>query len=360
MSVQIQRFVVRAKPAKGHPEFHEWETACVVVFVAENDKAKSILKAEAELLRRKWQKLYYESKSTLIRDRAKQGGGEFWDAYKSAERDGLFFRVFPDHFAPGLNRIPPIRAQRVTEKFIDRVVEDIGGRRLDCDDQNRTADYLLDDWLFELKDLQQEGIEQLNRQRKLARLFSPYFPGEFKIPLDPAVLSERDWRIYLDIMGSPIQPQVKSAASQIKSTRRVLMKPELKGGLIYLNTGYGSLPPEVFEQAVERYARKDSRQFEAAICISTWSLTNGFDSEAHYKFHPTHSKHAVVEKLLKAFDKRFEEAMTAVIRGTISEGADLSNPLKPCCFGSEGIDFYWQPPIIPRTWLGEQHTDEKG
>ncbi len=354
-SINIQRLVVRAKPAKGHPEYREWETASLVVLVAENDRTAALQKGEAELHRRKWVKLHYESKSTLIRDRVKSGGGEFWDAYKSAQRDGIYFRVFPDNFSPGKNGIPPMSAPRITEKFMDCVVEDAGGRRISVG-QNRTTDYLLDDWLLELKDLQEEGLDQGNRQQRLASLFSPYFPQQTQIELDPTVLSDEDQSIYIDIMGSPIKSQIKSASKQIKSTRNHLAKDELKGGLIYLNTGYGSLPPDVFEKAVERYANKDSKQFEAVMCISTWSYTNGFESEAHYQFYPPQSKHPIVERIFVAFNKRFENAMTDIIRGKISV-ADLSDPVRPSGFVSGGIEFFWEPPKIPRSWLNEKQPD---
>ena len=53
---------------------------------------------------------------------------------------------------------------RITEAFVDQVVADIGGERIPTDDENRTVDYLIGDWLFELKDHQEEGLEQPERQ----------------------------------------------------------------------------------------------------------------------------------------------------------------------------------------------------
>lgn len=43
---------------------------------------------------------------------------------------------------------------------------------IQADDENRVVDYLIGDWLFELKDLQEEGLQQPERQKKLANSFA--------------------------------------------------------------------------------------------------------------------------------------------------------------------------------------------
>ncbi|MGC4002294.1 MAG: hypothetical protein QM811_03760 [Pirellulales bacterium] len=174
-------------------------------------------------------------------------------AYEAALASGSEIRVFPDHFAPGKSGIPAILPMRITESFMDQVVQDVGGERIPTDDENRIVDYLIEDWLFELKNLQEEGLHQPERQKKLAKLFARFLSDGLPVQIDPAVLDEADRREFFNILSSPIQPQVKKASKQIRSTRGLLNREDLKGGIIYLNTGYGSFAPDEFGPLVERY-----------------------------------------------------------------------------------------------------------
>jgi hypothetical protein len=354
--MDIQRIIVKAKPSKTNKDFEEWETASICVFIAEKDEDVAVEKAVAEIRSRQWEVIRFELKSSLIKDRVREVGGDVWAAYQVAEQKGLYFGVFPDHFGAGRNGIPTIRPPRISEKFIDAVVSDVGGQRLDEDGTNKTADYLIEDWLFELKDLQEEGLEHKNRQTKIVNLFEPYFPSGSRISIFPEILTHKDQLKYFDIIGSPIKPQVKKASAQIKNTKTTLKLDHAKGGLIYLNTGYGSLPHKLFEHCVERYARKDSNQFKAIVCISTWALSNGFESMMYYAFYPPNPKIEVVEKLRVAFAKRFEVAMTSLITGNLPPSQEMANPLKPIVFNAEGFDLYWEPPVLPKSWIKEKET----
>src|SRR5690606_32778835 len=132
-----------------------------------------------------------------------------------------------------------------------------------------------------------------------------------------ALLSKPDLRKYLDILGGPLQRHVKKASKQVKATRTMLDKPELHGGLILLNTGFSSYPHDLFASQVERYARKDSSQFDVVISITVWMETNGFDSYVFYRFSPQESDIPEVKALRKAFDERFKQIMTDLMRGRL-------------------------------------------
>ena len=221
---------------------------------------------------------------------------------------------------------------------------------MDTDDKNRIADYRIDEWLFELKDLQEEGLLQPSRQEKLAKLFVPYATQGIPLLLDPTILPEEEHRRYFDILSGPIQTQVKSASKQVRSTKTLLGDETLRGGVIYLNTGYGSFPPEEFGPLVERYARKDTTQIEAVFCVSTWSVTNGFDSQIFFRTYPSEPTISAVERLCKGFATRFEEAMTKLVLGTLPQAAEVADPLTPVAFNVNGLDFAWQPPTLPASW----------
>ena len=105
----------------------------------------------------------------------------------------------------------------------------------------------------------------------------------------------------MDIVGGPIQSAVKSAAKQIRSTKEHLGRPDLRGGLIFLNTGYGTLPPELFADLVERYATKDTSQIDIKIAISTWMQTAALGGAVMFEFRPHEPTDATAIKICNAF-----------------------------------------------------------
>jgi hypothetical protein len=42
-----------------------------------------------------------------------------------------------------------------------------------------------------------------------------------------------------------------------------------------------------------------------------------------------------------------EEAMTQLVLGTLPSSAVFADPLKPVTFSVEGIDYVWQPGVVP-------------
>jgi hypothetical protein len=349
----ICRIAVLAKPSRLHPEYQERETAKIVIFARARSRREAMTVARSVLEEHHWELLGVQLFDRLIGSRVRQIGGDVLDAYETAVTTGASFRIFPENFAPGKDGIPAVRPPRVTGQFIDSVVADVGGVRLVEDNEHRMADYRIGNWLFELKDLQEEGLEQPERQAKLARLFAPYLAGDVPIRLDPNMLPEQDRRKFFDILSSPIQTQVKSASKQIRSTKELLGEPDLEGGIIYLNTGYGSYPDEQFGPMVERYVRKDTTQIKGVFCASTYSTTNGFDTEIFCRLHPDASKYEVVEQLADAFMRRFEEAMTRFVRRGCGADSAIADPLKPLAFRVDGLDYSWQPPVVPKTWEEE-------
>jgi len=323
------------------------------MFIPENDRLIALKRARAELKKRHWDFIAYEDKSTLIEERIKKAGGKVWEAYQYAKQGKIFFHVFHEHFGVGNQHLRPIRPIRITEKFMDKVISDAGGRRLTVKekaDGKKNADYLLGEFIFELKDIQEEGLEKGARQQKLAKLFAPYFPEQSEITIDSSILSKADYLKYLDIMSGPIKSHIKSASKQIKETREILGEPNLKGGIILLNTGFGTFPHDELANQAERFARKDSRQFTAIVSISIWSYTNGFDTDVYYRISPRRLFHEEVCWVRDSFDKLFEEMMTNVISGKISDSSLLSDPLKPVTFCSNEIDFNWSPPRLLLPW----------
>jgi hypothetical protein len=336
-----------------HPEYFEWQTAEIYFFIRGSEMPQAEPLVREELARRQWAFLKYLARRRLDVEQARNKGGEVWDAHLHAQEDGLFVKVVPEQFGAGKNGPPLIRPARISESFMTDVIIDAGGRRVIEDNSPQTslnADYLLGDFIFELKDLQEEAQEKEEHQAKIAALFAPYSQGLTAVSVDPSLLSKADlWR-YLEILGGPLQRHVKKASKQVKATRTLLDRPDLRGGLILLNTGFSSYPHDLFAEQVERYAKKDSSQFEAVISITIWMETNGFDSYVFYRFSPADQGPPEVMAIRQAFDNRFRQMMTDLMRGLLPGDVEQMLPRRPIAFSVSGIDFNWEPPRIPFPW----------
>ncbi len=306
-----------------------------------------------ELEKRHWTLIKIEGHDRLIGKLVREDGGEIFAAYEQAARGKIVFKIFPDGFDSGRKNRQLMAPARITEQFIDKVVVQAGGKRIDTSSLapgERSADYLLGRFAFELKDLQEEAMEKGPHQDRLAELFRPYARGETHVSIDPSILSKGDFQKYLDILGRPIQGHVRSAAGQIKATRERMGRHDMLGGLILLNTGFGTYPHDQFATQVERFARKDSREFSDVISISAWNNTNGFDTYAHYKISPVQTDTPEVLAFQNAFDNCFMEMMTSMMRGEIPDDQHAAPMTRTVGFSRSGIDFSWEAPKLPLPW----------
>lgn len=326
------------------------------MFIPEANRETALAKARKELDRRHWTFIRYEDTSTLIEARVREEGGAVLKAFEEALRGRIFFKVFIDTFGSGSKDRQMMLPARITEGFIDEVILKAGGKRLDIANIApgvRNADYLLGRYIFELKDLQEEAMIKGAHQEKLARLFRPYARGEKTLTINPSILSKPDLLEYMNILGRPIQGHVRSAAGQIKETKKLLGNNDLLGGLLLLNTGFGTYPHDEFSAQVERYARKDTSQFSAVMSVSVWSQTNGFDTFSFYKISPDEPQEEEVIAFQKAFDDCYTAMMTKMVQGTLPDNATSAPPRRSIAFAIDGIDFSWEAPRIPLPWERE-------
>ena len=244
MSNQVQAFLIRAYPSPDHVLYHEFQTANVVIYVGEDDKNKSLILAKDKLAEEKWIPIKFEGKSTLIEDRVRQEGGPAWVAYKKAKSGDIFFTYFldEDFLYSRKSGISPMLPPRITETFIDEVIQEAGGHRLSEEeanpDETRNPDYRIENYLIELKDLQKEGLNVESRREKLTNLLGE--SGGIKN------FANRDYGKFLDILGGPVKGKVREAAHQIRQAREYIGDNTLKGGLLYINTGYYTLSSRYF------------------------------------------------------------------------------------------------------------------
>ncbi len=244
----------------------------------------------------------------------------------------------------------PIVPPRLSESFLDRVVSSAGGERLDSDDTSpnrlRTADYRLGDLVLELKDIQTESMDIKTKQEKVARLFSSKLRPDCSVIVDPKILSEEERRDYLNVIGRPIRKRLEDAGEQVRLTMDRFSTPTIKGGAILLNTGYGSVSHDLFCQIAEDYVSRSST-LSIVICISAWTVTNGFDTEIHFMFHPAECDNLKVGRLQSAFWKEINTMMAEWSQTGLEEPSFPAKPLRPIVFNVDDGVYTFPAPKVP-------------
>jgi hypothetical protein len=346
--------MVLCRPSANNRSYHDWQTARLVVLVAQESGIDALVRFRELLTQHRWLLIETSRRDILIEERVREAGGAFWDAYQTAQRRGYWIEIFPDHFASGKKGIPPIRPPRIGEAFVDQMVQLAGGRRLSKeernDDKTRNADYRIDDFVIELKDIQEEGMEKPERQAKIATLFRPYFPDEPEILIDPSLLSDEDLQQYAAIVGGPIKNAIKSAAEQIKATKQHLKAPQLRGGIIVVNSGYYSLPPEIFEQLVVEYAQSETRQIESVVCITGGFATDGFNSWINTSFYPPTGGLPVETRMGDAFGSALDGLMNNWSRSGFREAGEPAPIPVAVVFEKDGVTYRYFPHGLPAPW----------
>jgi len=152
----VHRLIFKAYPTDDHPEFHKWQKATLVLFVSGKDTYAAEKKALDELKCRNWVPEIIMLRDTLIREAVNEQGGDVWDAYTQAEKNGLFW-------LESLDGLPMCKkgdtlwgtGPKLTEEFVDTLVVESGGHRLTVEEAGgfleKNADYVLGNYVLELK-----------------------------------------------------------------------------------------------------------------------------------------------------------------------------------------------------------------
>jgi hypothetical protein len=297
------------------------------------------------------QRMSFSERSTLIPSRVRREGGKVLEAYLQA-RDGTPFLLLSADHIPFVTKKsgPAFYAPRLTEAFLDTVIERAGGKRIDLPSAGsnppKTADYRLGDLVLELKDLQCEGLEVRTRQVKIAQLFSSKLHPDRSTIIDPALLSSEELRTYRRIVGAPVQAAIRNARGQVKATITRVGEPGLAGGVILLNTGYGSMPHDLLSSLAQELV-SESTTLQVAICISAWTVTNGFDTVVYFAFDPKEHCLPAIGGLRVAFDDCRDGLMTRWARTGFRLPGPVSDPLMPIVFEEAGSIYCFTPPTPP-------------
>lgn len=324
--MDVHRFIIKAYPTEDHPEFHVWQKATLVLFIGNADPYAAEKFALDELKRRGWVPEAFERKDTLIRQIVREQGGDVWNAYVQAEKGNIFWREELESL-PMCKKAESLwcTGPKLAESFVDTLIEESGGHRLTAEEagefREKNADYILGSYVLELKQFVNEGLSVETRQRKIGELFLRSLEGGPVRNIDPYTLSDKDFDEYWEIVGVPIQKRVKAASKQVKTSIARLGKGKYEGGLILLNTGYLTVPHDFLVAMAKRYASKDTSSIKHVIVISSWTITNGFDTTVNYGFYPHEPETIELQRLRNVFWETVEKLMTK----SILEGGALDS-----------------------------------
>lgn len=245
---------------------------------------------------------------------------------------------------------------RISEGFVDAAAAKIGGVRLESvwtpPEGVRIADYLFPSAIAELKILEEEGLLKTSRQEKIARLMSRIAdPKQNEIDIDrvPPEISID----FEELLLEPIQGAVRKAAKQLVDTEREAPTTRNCRTLIAVNSGYSSLPADLFERLVLRSCRKDTSRIDFLICMSVHYHQGDFDAFVFFKrtSHSVRNKAMWLEAeaFMDAATAHFGKAMSEMMRDQVKPELWATHlpPVKDIVFDRRGVRYVRYAPTVP-------------
>ncbi|MFZ2727696.1 MAG: hypothetical protein WAX77_15700 [Methylococcaceae bacterium] len=243
------------------------------------------------------------------------------------------------------------KINRITEQDFNKIIEQAGGRRFSLDDSReseKNVDYIFDDCLIELKLIEEEGLEKVDRHEKIFELFSTYSKAPVVV-LDPNYLSDEDRKKFYRILETPVKTQIKKANSQLKiSCERI--KKNLTKILIIINNDYQALNQEEFLDIVKKRVKNDTTNIDYVICTGIYFYSDGYE---HYVIFPfelikvrKNDDFLVYDELNKAWNNFLREKMSSFY--TELKKKDAKNPISDIAFSYKQITFIKPSPLFEK------------
>lgn len=213
--------------------------------------------------------------------------------------------------------LAPIKLERISENDFDGVVAKAGGRKIDDGTGERgekSADYLLNDVVIELKIVEEEGLNKPVRQKKIADLFREQFPDHPVVVIDPYIVGEDARSKLYRILEGPMKTLVKKASKQLaQSADKHGAKARV---LIIFNNGFMSLNHSDFERLVLKCVRNDTRHIDLVIIGGMYFHYDGFDHYMNFHFQH-HVVNAAISPDLESLDKSWGNFVSDYMRDSI-------------------------------------------
>ena len=251
------------------------------------------------------------------------------------------------------SRLPNFEIPGITEDEMERTLARAGGRRahLDADRRDRRgADFVIGNSVVELKILEEEGLDNPERQRKLAELFRQQFPTKPTIVLDPDALDEKGKRAYNNISETRIKKLVASAREQLLQSRLELRTTS--SVLWVINNRHSSLGHDTLKELVARRARNDTKEIDAVVVSGAYFYSDGFDSCVLWPMDCVpvnlHKPFVEFEALRESWNTFAGECMTALMHEPTAMH-DGKGPVVDLSFKHEGVTY-----VVPTPQMGKR------
>jgi hypothetical protein len=274
----------------------------------------------------------------LIEDMCEKEGGEFWQAYKHAQENGYFFIKFRDKNASGNN---PFKVPRFSEKDFESILNEMGGNKIP-ESIVKTPDFILNNVVYELKDIQSESLYNIDRQTKIGEIFQNN--SDNFIDLNPELNYGEESSKYQQVIKNSIQGHFKKASDQIKAYK--LHHNIDSAGVILLNTGMFSLPHQLLERFVEQIVM-NSTTIDFTFIFSQKMQGAWFDMYATYGSKFIGKSPLDSDKIKASIDRLVNHRMAEMVQGKTFES--IIDNMHPISFESGNKIFYWNPGRIKST-----------
>jgi hypothetical protein len=249
---------------------------------------------------------------------------------------------------------------RLSESFLDEVVRRAGGQRFTevwtPAPGMENPDYVFPGMLAEAKILEEEGLRKVSRQLKLAKLLESsaidFGRNDFYDQAPPDLRRQIE-----NLLLEPIQRAAKKAGKQLAAARA--LEPFMGSGttLIAVNSGYSSLPADLFESLVLRSCKKDTSQIDCIAFLSLHYHQGRFDSYIFLRKDIVNVRGNAIwhgsDAFMTAADNCFEEAMTIMMRDQMNPALGDTHlpPVQDILFESHGVTYVREAPIVPNSSL---------
>ena len=253
------------------------------------------------------------------------------------------------------NRMFPI--PRITESFVDAVAKTLGWNRYSDHHTpamgRQNADYLSNDAIIELKIIEEERLEKVESQEKLANLFSSVGISSDEVDISFEHIPIEIRSEIEKILSKPIQEAVKSASKQIRHTREDLTRESNVGILFIVNNGYNYLSANNFEQLVVKRCKNDSTQIDYVICVTIEYHQGNFDSFIFLETNCYEIRDAKKwnggKSVIEALSAKFGDAMGEIMKNQMNpQFWDKSlAPVTEIRFVKDGIEYVREKPFVP-------------
>ena len=181
-------------------------------------------------------------------------------------------------------------------------------------------------------------------QKSIAKIFKNI--NAYTINIDPSLDFGELTSDYHRLIKNTIKNHFKSASDQIKQYKK--NQNFKKSGIVFLNTGYNSLPHELFKEMVTDILNRETKTIEFAFIFSQIMQTNGWNMISIFRSEWIGNFPNEIEKIKDEIDDLVNIKMSEMI--IKNDCSSISKSQKPISFEIDNKVFFWNPGQIKFPW----------